>query len=73
MDTCDGVHRKILEVVGRGGGIGVSYRRKVNALFELRLKADYYPESVDKKDLEELLGDADAIRAYHIRIAGGAA
>jgi uncharacterized protein (UPF0332 family) len=72
MDTPDGVHRKILEVVQGGGGIGRHYRRQLNELFGLRVIADYMPESVLKNDLEDLMEVADEIRMYHIRIAGGA-
>lgn len=73
MDTSDGLHRKILEVVQGGGGKGRHYRRQLNDLFGLRVIADYMPESVSKKDLEDLLKDAEAIRRHHIQIAGGAA
>jgi hypothetical protein len=72
MDTPDGLHRKILDVVSGGGGKGRHYRHKLNDLFGLRVIADYMPESVSKKDLEELLQVADEIRMHHIRIAGGA-
>jgi uncharacterized protein (UPF0332 family) len=72
LDTSDNVHRKALEIVGGEGGKGVYFRRKLNELLSLRMVADYKPEDVDRKELEELLKDADSIRKHHIQLAGGA-
>src|ERR1700722_16774383 len=46
METQEGVHRKVLEVVRGGGGTGQYYRKRLNDLLGLRLIADYMPESV---------------------------
>jgi len=71
MDTSDKVHRQALEIVGSGGGQGCFFRRRLNELFGLRVIADYKAENVDSGELENLLDDADRIRRYYIRIAGG--
>lgn len=72
IESREGVHRKALEIVRGEGGRGNYYRRILNELFSLRVTADYMPESVEKKELEDLLTEADSIRKHYIRIAGGA-
>lgn len=71
MDTSDGVHGEALKIVGGQGGKSTFYRRRLNELLSLRIIADYKLESVNQKELEELLEDADCIRKHHIRVAGG--
>lgn len=71
MNSSEGVHGEALKIVLGEGGKGIFYRRRLNELFALRIIADYKVESVDQKELEELLEDADSIRKHHIRIAGG--
>lgn len=71
-DTNDNVHRDALNIVAGQGGKGLFFRRRLSELFGLRIIADYYPENVKQKELEDLLEDADCIRRYYIRIAGGA-
>jgi hypothetical protein len=70
METSDGVHRLVLQVVGDGGGKGTYFRRRLNLLMGLRIIADYNVEAVDPDRLKELLDDADKIRRYYIRLAG---
>lgn len=71
IETSDNVHRKALEIVEGEGGKGTYFRRRLNELLGLRMIADYKPENVDRKDLEDLLKDADSIRRHHIQISGG--
>ena len=71
MDSSEYVHRRALEIVGGDGGRGRFFRNKLNQLLSLRSIADYYPENVDQKELEDLLKDADCIRRHHIQISGG--
>jgi len=66
METTDRVHTDALKFVEQSGKLGRFYRSKMNELFSLRVLADYYPDTVIKKDLEELLADADSIRRHHI-------
>jgi len=69
MESSVNVHRAVLQIVWSDGK-GAYFRRRLNALFGLRVIADYNAESVDQSELEELLDDADRIRKYYIRIAG---
>src|ERR1022692_4277996 len=68
MNTSDNVHGEAMEIVGGQGGRGLFFRRRLNELCGLRIIADYKAESVNKKDLEDLLDDADCIRKHYIRI-----
>ena len=70
MDTSDGVHRIVLQIVGENGGKGIHFRRRLQLLVGLRIVADYKAENVDAEKLKELLDDADCIRKHYIRIAG---
>ena len=67
------MHRDALIIVAGNSARGLFWRRRLSDLCGLRVIADYYPENVSKKELEDLLEDADCIRRHHIRIAGGAA
>lgn len=70
MDTSDNVHGEALKIVAGQGGRGLFFRRRLNELCGLRIIADYKPETVNQKELEDLLEDADCIRKHYIRIAG---
>ena len=71
MDTSEDVHRLVLQIVGGESSKGMYFRRRLNQLVGLRIIADYKVEDVNAETLKELLRDADTIRRYYIRIAGG--
>ena len=64
----DRVHSAILVVVkGHSkAGAGVFFRRVVNELAGLRVKADYYSISVDESELAPLLADAEKVRNFFL-------
>jgi uncharacterized protein (UPF0332 family) len=71
MDTSEDVHRLVLQIVGGESSRGMYFRRRLNQLVGLRIIADYKVEDVNEQSLKDLLNDADSIRRYYIRIAGG--